>query len=252
MFENKDILIELKENCIEKSRFNKKGIADEIEKYGYDALKEVNIGVNGKKLFIIIEDEEIFIKLITIPKSSKESINKIIKNEIIYYFNDNKNIIYTYSVFKESKDTTEVIVFCINSEKINLLEKHIYKGRLKKISLIQFCFLNYLDYLISSKNFTFIFCYNNRLYLLGCFENQILINSVINMDLNQEELFNTICVFVNNCIHVYHDVEIDTIYFANYYNAILEKKLAGYYKCVFLGNVDNSEILNYYTAKKGN
>ena len=86
MFENKDILIELKENCIEKSRFNKKGIADEIEKYGYDALKEVNIGVNGKKLFIIIEDEEIFIKLITIPKSSKESINKIIKNEIIYYF----------------------------------------------------------------------------------------------------------------------------------------------------------------------
>lgn len=250
MLENKNILIELKENYIRKSKFNNKGIATEIESYGYNALNNVNIGVNGRKLFILVEDEEIFFKLITIPKSKKEDMYKIIKNEIMYYFNENKNIVFTYSILKENKDTVDVLVFCLNSEKINILEKHIYKSRLEKVCLIQFCFLNYFDRFIENRDFIFIFGYNDKLYFLGCLRKQMIANLIIKSDPGEEEIVNTLNTLVNKCINVYPEIEINTIYFANYYNDCLKQRLIKQYNCEYLSSVDSMKIINYFTANR--
>lgn len=83
--------------CLKDMRFNSLKEKSLIEN---NIIKIVNM--EKRKLYLILEGERVYAKFITLPRiNSKNKINEIIKNELIYEFSDIDNILYSYDIFKE-------------------------------------------------------------------------------------------------------------------------------------------------------
>jgi hypothetical protein len=152
------------------------------DKYLRDSsnIKEFQIHIKNKNLYILVEGETVFIKLITLPVVKKYLINDMIKNELRFYYKDIDHIAFTYKLIKRTKINIEVLVFCLKGSKLDILENNIHNNiNLKKVTLIQFCFKNYYSNKIHEKNYILIFYYNFNLYFLICYDDEIVANNIV-------------------------------------------------------------------------
>ena len=146
-------------------------------------IKDFKVDIKNKNLYILVEGETVYIKMVTLPIVKKYLINDMIKNELRYYYKDIDHISFTYKLIKEDKFNMELIVFCLKGNNLDILENSIENNvNLKKINLIQFCFNNYYSNKINVKNYILVFYYNSNIYFLICCNNEIVANNIVNFE----------------------------------------------------------------------
>ena len=75
-------------------------------------IKDFEMDIRNKNLYVLVEGETIYIKMITLPLVKKYLINDLIKNELRYYYKDIDHIAFTYKLIKKDKFNMEILVFC--------------------------------------------------------------------------------------------------------------------------------------------
>lgn len=177
-------------NIVSGMEFSKNVILKKIFKDDYtntfqiDALniKDHEIGIRGKNLYILVEGETVYIKMITLPLVKKHLINDLIKNELRYYYKDIEHIAFTYKLIKKDKFSMEILVFCLKGNSLAILENCLDNNiNLKKVNLIQFSIKNYYANKISEKNYILVFYYNHNLYILISQNDVIVANAITNV-----------------------------------------------------------------------
>ncbi|MBW9156296.1 hypothetical protein LGL55_02315 [Clostridium tagluense] len=143
-------------------------------------IKDFEMDIKNKNLYVLVEGETVYIKMITLPLVKKHLINDLIKNELRYYYKDIEHISFTYKLIKKDKFNMEILVFCLSGNKLNVLESSIDNNiSLKKVNLIQFCFKNYYCNKIHEKNYILVFYYNDILYFIICNNDEIVANTIV-------------------------------------------------------------------------
>ncbi|MFT5874029.1 MAG: hypothetical protein ACI8WT_002989 [Clostridium sp.] len=178
-------------------------------------IKDFKIDIKNKNLYVLVEGETIYIKLVTLPLVKKYLINDMIKNELRYYYKDIDHIAFTYKLIKEDKTNMEILVFCLKGNNLDILENSIDNNiNLKKVNLIQFCFKNYYASKIDEKNYILIFYYNCNLYFLICHNNEIVANNIINVN---ELLLSEFSYIMNEFLEKYNGYAklCEKIYYSN-------------------------------------
>lgn len=95
--------------------------------------------IKNKNLYILVEGETIYIKMITLPLVRKHLIVDMIKNELRYYYKDIEHIAFTYKIIKQDKFNMEILVFCLKENNLDVLKNSINNNiSLKKVKIILF------------------------------------------------------------------------------------------------------------------
>lgn len=212
---SRKMLIKIDGNQIKCVQINGKGQGKKCEAIKYNDFKKLDTEkLFSKNVYILIENEEIYTKLVTVPKVSKRYLYTIIENEILYYFNSS-DLVYNYSVISSDINSIKIIVACLNITSLNILKKQLFRSNIKSLCLVQNCFMNYYRKHIKDYSYILIFCYNKSLYFLGCIDNIIILNRIIkNIDSNSINK-DTIKEFLINCRDIYKEYKFDSIYYSN-------------------------------------
>lgn len=261
MFMKKNIVVQLFNNKIESTKIESNSFFNSFwdktegnsNLSGICKKNELKVDLKNKNLYLIIEGEEVYIKNLVIPKVEYEMIHEIIKNELSYYFGKIENMLFTYTIFKENKNDFEILVFCINYDKTSLLEQIIDgSNNIKKISLIQLCFLNYFQKQIDVKNYIFIFVYNNILYLIAVQDNKMIYNNLVREQNFYLKFKKIVFQFIDKFLYLTDKSELEKIYFVNYSDEKTIDELSINFRCKILGNVENRKIIEYFSLNRGN
>lgn len=145
----------------------------------FQDIRNLNVDLKNKNLYLILEGERVYIKLLTVPKVPVNELYKIIKYELKYYFNNMEEILFHYHICDTTDKNYKVMVFCINSTKLDKLKNLLDKEKkLKLVNLIQFAIFEYVKDKVKSSKYALIFIYNDNLYILAV-ENEIIVYSSI-------------------------------------------------------------------------
>ncbi|MBV7275048.1 hypothetical protein JMF89_04935 [Clostridiaceae bacterium UIB06] len=205
-------------------------------------IRQLKVNFKKKNLFIILDGEELYIKIMILPKLKKEKIYEIIRSELEYRFKNIDNIMFTYQIIKDNGSNLEAIVLCLNWSRMDLVEDCVKRGaKLKGIYPIQFCILDNYKRIIKEKKYIFTFLYKGILYFLACSDNKIIANSVVKPFIeknfmNELDKFRTKC----NVLEVFKD--LPKIVLLNLSSEGLIKNIKKLYKCYDLGNICEDEI----------
>lgn len=124
-------------------------------------IMDSNIKFNNNSI-MIMENEEIYIKYITIPRMNRDKIEKIVRDELDSYYGTHESITFTHSILKKNKTNMELVVFYINSKNLN----RINLKNIKAVYLIQFCYVEYLKNIVKQDRYIFSFLHNSSLYII--------------------------------------------------------------------------------------
>ncbi|MEK6264636.1 MAG: hypothetical protein N2B06_07710 [Clostridium sp.] len=64
-------------------------------------MEDFEAHIKNKNLYILVEGETVYIKMITLPLVRKHLITDMIKNELRYYYKDIEHIAFTYKIIKQ-------------------------------------------------------------------------------------------------------------------------------------------------------
>jgi hypothetical protein len=226
-----------------------KGLMGKIKNYRGDNLqikakyfKDIKVDLKNRSLFFIIHGEEIYVKYMILPKVKKEKLYSLIKNELEYRFKKIDNIMFNYEIFKDNGMNLEVIVFCLNWSKADLLEECVKNGgEIKGIYPVQFHVFNNYRKRIKEKDYIFIFFMEENLYFLGCRDNKIIGNSLCKIYHRQKfiqelERFKIKCCAMNNF------EGFSSIFFVGFPDKKLIEYLSKEYHCTDLGDIDKENL----------
>jgi hypothetical protein len=245
MFKMQKIIFELCGNTITKSELLKRSVENvEIKLESMDM-----INIKRKDIFVIIDEEKIFIKLISLPNVKKDLFNNLIENELNYLFKYDSQKLYSYSIFKQHKTSIELLIFCFNSEKLSMIDKSVkFKKNFKAFYLIQFCFLFYFKNLIKDKDYFFIFSYNSSLYLLKCLGDNLINNKIIkNFNGSYVEFMESFNEIKDIGYEKYEKNNIKKVYFCNFIYSDIIIEVSKEYDCVDLGSINRKDMISYCT-----
>ena len=214
-------------------------------------IKDFEIDIRDKNLYILVEGESVYIKIITLPLVKKHLINDLIKNELRYYYKDIDNIAFTYKLIKKNKSNMEILVYCLKGDNLAILEKCVDNNiNLKTVNIIQFCLKDYYGSRIVEKNYILIFNYNFNLYFLICQSDEIVSNAITSV---KELVPLKFSFVVEEFLEQYSDYAklCNKIYFANIgelnLNIIEFKKLTLPY--LILDDIKHEELIKYIIKK---
>lgn len=212
---------------------------DRIEIKGKD-LKDIKVDFKNKSLFLIVHGEEVYVKYMTLPKVKKEKLNFFIKSELEYRFKKIDNVMFTYEVFKDNGTNLEVIVFCLNWNKSEVIKECVNKGgEIKGIYPVQFHVLNRYRKKIKEKDYIFIFFSENTLYFLGCCNEKIIGNSLWK-DYNREKFMDELEKFKIKCCAINNFKDFSSIFFLDFPDKAFIETLSEEYNCTDLGDIDEN------------
>ncbi|MCB2291978.1 hypothetical protein LGK95_00300 [Clostridium algoriphilum] len=253
----KNMLLEVSPQRIEGIEFSKQTMLSKTinflqkNKYYKDILdiKDFKLDIKNKNLYILVEGETVYIKMVTLPLVKKYQINDIIKNELRYYYKDIDHMAFTYKLIKEDKINMELLVFCLKGNNLDILENSIENNiNLRKINLIQFCFKEYCSTKINVKSYILVFYYNSNLYFLICNNNEIVANNIVNIEeLHQFEF----SYLMNNFLEQYNDyVKLsEKIYYVNINALNIDELEYVSLPHQILDEVSRKELLKYIIIK---
>ncbi len=238
-------IIEINDDYLVKHDINRKKfkLRCNSEIYNLNIFKSLDIYLDLKhrNTCVIVEGEEINIKLLTLPKVKGEALYDLIKNELFYYFKDLENVTFNYSILEEYKNKLDILVFCLDKRKINFIEKCIGSDIIiKGVYLLQFCLLNYFRTKIKEKNYVFVFIFRENIYFLYCIDNKVLHNNVYKAASNSmQELLNN---FIERS-KILYDKDIYKVYFANCSNKEFDNDLLNKIAYENLGEIDVNNLI---------
>ncbi len=205
-------------------------------------VEDIKIDFNNKNIFIIIQGEEIYVKFIEVPKVSKRKLYFLIKDELKYRFKNIDNIMFTYDIFKDNGKSLELIVFCLNWNKDQVIEQCAKRGaNIKGIYPIQFCALNSCKKNIKEHQYIFIFLDENKLYFLACVNEKVMANSVIE-NFSKEKFIEEVDKFINKCETFSIEKKFKNIFFLNVPYEDLIINLSKKYNCNSFGTISKDEL----------
>jgi hypothetical protein len=200
--------------------------------------------IKNKKLYIIIDGQEIYIKHLSLPRLNKYETEKLIFNELNYYINDMSNVVFSYNIYSIHENVQEILVFCLNWSKLDLLKQFADKNNdIAAVYMIQLCFLKYYKSYIKSEKFLFIFKHNDNAYLLMCSSGNMISNKVIQLkdgDCDSENIVKA----VNDLYNDYTIPDKIDIYLAN---MDAPNEMTNYndrYNIIKLNEVPSEKIVN--------
>lgn len=206
--------------------------------------KRYNIRLKHKNLYIIIEGEEVCIKHLTIPKVKDYEVDKVIYNEMRYYMKDLNDILYAYSIYKENEKNMEVLIFCLNSSKLEILKSLVQQGcRLKVVNTVQICFINYFKNYIIQDIYILIFEFRQNVYFTACDNGKMIGNCLIEISEVENNFISYFKLFVDSIIENKKRECCKNIYFANFPYKSIIKSMTEKYNCVDIGSVPYEKIL---------
>lgn len=240
------MLIKIDGDQIRCIQINGKGLGKKFEAFKHSDFKKFDTEkLLVSNVYILIENEEIYTKLITVPKVNKRHLYTIIENEIIYYFSNSSDLVYNYSVLNSDTNRIKIIVACLNITSLNILKKQLFRSNIKSLCLVQNCFLDYYRKQIKDYSYILIFWYNKSLYFLGCIDNVIISNRIIkNIDSNNINK-DIIKEFLINCRDIYNEYKFDSIYYSNISADNLLAKDDLNIRFIDLGMLSGEIIINY-------
>jgi hypothetical protein len=192
-----------------------------------------NIGYKNKRIKIIVDNEEIYMIKMILPKVGKEKIRMMIVDELSLRFKNLESIMFDYLIYKKNKKNIDAAVFCINWNRGELLKDIVMKdGELKGVYPLQLYILKKFRRNIKEKNFYFIFLYRKSLYITAVVNDSLVMKRVIkNFESGAEKTNIMTC-----------NDEIKYLYYAN----MDKKTLADYFDVamnyVDLGSFQDSNI----------
>lgn len=217
---------------------NKIKIEENIE-----VKSKFKIGMKKRKVSVILEGEELFIKYFTLPLYCKSTLREVIKNKLVSLYGSNmNNILFSYSIINEENSDLEVIVYCINSSNLEKNKERIFNNNIvSSVSLIQYYFLKYYDSAFKHSKFIFAFNYNEILYIQFIKNKNILTNFAFrNLDDRNRLLYD----FINNTFAEYYEDHCESIvvYTSNF--EVYKKSLPSNhkYKIVNLDGIDEKSL----------
>ncbi|EDS77951.1 putative conserved protein [Clostridium botulinum C str. Eklund] len=245
---NKNIFLKVSEEGIQIKNKNLR-----LKHKGINPLKDIEgIKIKNKNVYIIVEGEEVHIKLLKLPKVSKWDLNSLIRNELIFlYGRKANNIFYTYTVLNETIEDIDVLVFCMNLKDVKALEKIISDNKIKKINIIQFNMLNYFKSYIKDKTYILIFKDENKIYFLGITYENLVANRIVNLESKNYEYF--LMEGFNYCVNRIEKFTkgLENIYYVNFKEEEKDLYMQNHiYKYKDLGSVDKTKILQYFSIKR--
>lgn len=209
-----------------------------------ESIDDIKIDFARRNIFIIVQGEQIYVKLIEIPKVSKRKLYSIVKAELKYHFKniDVDSIMFTYDVFKDNGKSLEIIVFCLNWDKGNIIEKCVEKGaNIKGVYPIQFCILNNYKKLIKEHEYILAFLYDSKLYLLACIDGKVLVNSVVR-DFNKDNFEENVDKFKEKCEVTGVIKNLKNIFLLNLPYQDIIRTLSKKYNCNDLGTICKNKL----------
>lgn len=206
--------------CLKDMRFNSLKEKSLIEN---NIIKIVNM--EKRKLYLILEGERVYAKFITLPRiNNKNKINEIIKNELIYEFNDIHNILYSYDILKKNKTNMESIIFCINIGNNKILKKCMTQCKnIAGIYSIQFSVLNLYREYIKEKNYIFLFKHKKYTYIILYSENNLICSNFIYEGENEDHKIERVLKKADEL-----NINLNTIYGINIEESFIKDKLKEY------------------------
>lgn len=247
----KDLFLQVSNKNIQKIDYSRKGLIRSkyiLKKSVIQSFQEVKVGIRHRNLFLIIEDEEIHIKLMNIPRVDFYNLDLVIINRLKYLYGEkSEEILYTYTILREKEQEIEILLFCINCEKLNVLSS-LNKLKISKITLIQICFLNYFKKLISHNDYLFLFKHKTNLYLLAISKGNVIGSKIIEENYIHN-ISNDIDYLFNKLIG--HNSTCNKIYIVNFE----DKNITNYidnnkYDLVNLGDISEDKILEYFIINR--
>lgn len=209
-------------------------------------LMNINVNIHRKKVYAIVEGEEVYIKLVTIPRVNYNKIEDLIRCELLYYFKDIGSILYTYSILKESDVSFEIIVFCLNADKIDVLKKSLSDfTKVKGIYLIQFCVLNFIKKVVNEDDFNLAFYSKRSLYLLEVRSNVLKKNKVSKKVNTSKEFKIEIDSFINPRLSSYCSTM--NTYFVNIEDKAWLNEFSQDKSFIDLGSFSEKDIIESFT-----
>lgn len=248
----KNAVIEINDNYLVTHQVTRKNLhlIYKSDNYRLDILRDIYIDLKHKRVSILLEGEEINIKLMTLPKVKKEALYDLIKNELFYYFKDLDSIVFNYTILREHKSKFDLLVFCINERKINFMKRCLNPSiKIQGVYLIQFSILNYFKFKIKVKDYGFVFAFRENLYFLYCIENKVLHNNVYKIVADPTELRNLLYNFMQNS-KILYDKEVTKVYFSNCDSIEPLNDTVDKIAYENLGNVDETGLLNSVALKR--
>lgn len=197
--------------------------------------------VKNKKLYIIIENEEIFIKSLTLPCVDKKRLYELIKDELSYYLGELDKILFDYSIICKNKKSMELLIFYISLPNISFIKNSMEMAAIKKINLIQFIYLNCYKGFLTKKDFYFIFKYKSVIYILLVINGFLRGNTKVNIDYLKNNTFDKIFVNLKNKYRQM-DIEIESIYLTNECKSFKDY-IPEMFECKLIDNFEESKII---------
>jgi len=212
----------------------------------YKAFKDKKLCVDlkNKNIHFLIKGKKVFIKMLTIPKVHKKYLNEIIKGELDFYFKNIENLVYCYNIFKEEKDTLEIVVFCSNLKEMNVFNKIKEKNNIEGIWFLQFYFLEYFNEKIDENDFILASIYEKDLYLLACKNRKLIYNNVVNNYKNnfKEELNK----FLYKCKEIEKE-DYRVLYLVNFNNMKFIREMEKNFKITNLGSLEIQDLIKKFS-----
>lgn len=206
--------------------------------------KKLFVDLKNKNIHFLIKGKKVFIKMITTPKVHKKYLKEIIKSELDLYFENIENLVYCYKIFKEEKDTLEIVVFCSNLKEMNIFNDLKGKNNIEGIWFLQFCFLEYFYEEIKEDNFILASVYEKDLYLLACKNKKLINNHVVN---NYKSNFKQeLNKFIYKCKEL-GSQDYKTLYLVNFDNMDSIKEIEKEYKIINLGSLEKHELIKKFS-----
>lgn len=125
---------------------------------------------------VVFFQEDIYIDTLCIPMVKSRWINNMIKNHLLYNFDEIEKLCYSYDVVSKSSKKLCIRLYCINARNSFIFEELKKSVRITGIYLIQFCYLNFVQKQLGLKDFILVFSSRGSIYVEFFSNGSLLVN----------------------------------------------------------------------------
>ncbi|BAH06160.1 hypothetical protein [Clostridium kluyveri] len=200
-------------------------------------LQDIKVNLKNKRLCILVHGEEIYITYMDLPKMKRESLNRVVRNELKSRFKNMDNIMFSYEIVKHSKHSLGLIVFCMNWSNMNIAKVCDDKGgNIRGIMPIQFYIWSTYKDKLGKGNYIFTLIKEDTLYLMACEDDKVVFNNVFKNIIIKEEFLGILEEFKFKLNILIPKIKFSTIVFVDFLYKDIIKALYKNYTCKDLGS----------------
>lgn len=118
-----------------------------------------------EKINLIIEEKELLIEELVIPRTRKAYIEGMVENALLQKFPSLNEIAFDYKVIEKHKTQLRVLVYCVNLSNLLLLQEKNFQGaEIVSVKVIQQIYAEIFSRRTKKKDFSGIVVFKNYFY----------------------------------------------------------------------------------------